>query len=170
MPVLSAMSAQLVAQVVGGREPESVFVGGLMQNIGQLVLARSYPELFHEILAESADSGRSYHEVEQQMLGFDHGELGALLIREWNLSPELEDAVRWHHRFQDSEACNTRMAAMISLGEEIALCSWAADAMDDEDDSRPFSEAAKFLGLPEARLDDLYRQAGDLHIDPHFFS
>ncbi len=37
-----------------GREPESVFIGGLMQNIGQLVLARSHPELFQEILSDSA--------------------------------------------------------------------------------------------------------------------
>jgi HD-like signal output (HDOD) protein len=168
--VLSAMSAQLVAQVVGGREPESVFIGGLMQNIGQLVLARSHPELFHEILAESADSGRSYHEVEQEMLGFDHGELGALLISEWNLSPELEDAVRWHHRYDHEDARNNRMAAMIALGEEIALCSWAADAAEDEDAGPGPSAPAKFLGLPEGRVRDLYLQANDLHIDPHFFS
>ena len=168
--VLSAMSAQLVAQVVGGHEPESVFIGGLMQNIGQLVLARSYPELFHEILVESTDSGRSYHEVERQMIGFDHGELGALLIREWNLSPELEDAVRWHHRFQDDEACNCRMAAMISLGEEIALCSWAAAVIEEENDISSLSEAARFLGLSEERVIELHQQASDLHIDPHFFS
>ena len=167
--VLSAMSAQLVAQVVGGREPESVFVGGLMQNIGQLVLARSHPEIFHDILATSADTGFSYHEVERELLGFDHGELGALLIREWNLSPELEDAVRWHHRFTDDEACNTRMAAMISLGEHIALCSWAAEQETEEEE--PFtSEAADFLELPKSKLADLQKQAAELHIDPRFFN
>ncbi|RKZ13812.1 hypothetical protein DRQ50_09920 [bacterium] len=168
--VLSAMSAQLVAQCVGSREPESVFIGGLMQNIGQLVLARSYPDLFHEILAESSDSGRSYHEVEQEILGFDHGELGSLLIREWNLSPELEDAVRWHHRFEAEEARNTRMAAMISLGEEIALCSWAGNSAEEEDGALDPSPAARFLGVPEARVIELHKQASELHIDPHFFS
>ena len=37
--ILTAMAAQLVAQTVRKSEPETVFVGGLMQNIGQLVLA-----------------------------------------------------------------------------------------------------------------------------------
>jgi HD-like signal output (HDOD) protein len=175
--VLSAMAAQLVAQAVGSREPESIFIGGLMQNIGQLVLARSHPELFHEILAESADSGRPYHVVERGVLGFDHGELGAHLIREWNLSPELEDAVRWHHRFVEEEARNTRMAAMIALGEEIALCSGAGAESADEDDSGEAlsatihaGAAASFLDLSESGVRQLLQAAESLHIDPHFFS
>lgn len=175
--VLSAMAAQLVAQNAGGREPESVFIGGLMQNIGQLVLARSHPELFHEILAESAESGRPYHDVERGVLGFDHGELGAHLIREWNLSPELEDAVRWHHRFGEEEARNTRMAAMIALGEEIALCTSASgEPGQDETDTEELAAtihagaAASFLGLSEAGVDQLLQAAENLHIDPHFFS
>ncbi|MCP4574197.1 MAG: HDOD domain-containing protein [bacterium] len=175
--VLSAMAAQLVAQTVGGREPESVFIGGLMQNIGQLVLARSHPELFHEILADSAESGRPYHEVEREVLGFDHGELGAHLIREWNLSPELEDAVRWHHRFAEEPARNTRMAAMIALGEEIGLCSGSpSDPAAPAEDEDPVSaavhagEAAGYLGVSEAGIERLMKDAADLHIDPHFFS
>lgn len=167
--VLSAMAAQLVAQVAQGREPESVFIGGLMQNIGQLVLARSHPELFQEILSDSAREQKPYHEVERRMLGFDHGELGALLIREWNLSAELEEAVRWHHRYDHEDAHNGRMAAMIALGEEIAACS-GAEAGSEQDTGPPTSEAARFLGLTQAQLADLHRRAQELHIDPHFFS
>lgn len=167
--VLSAMAAQLVAQVAQGREPESVFIGGLMQNIGQLVLARSHPELFQEILSDSAREQKPYHEVERRLLGFDHGELGALLIREWNLSAELEEAVRWHHRFAHEGARNGRMAAMIALGEEIAACSGAEHKAED-DAPPPPSEAARFLGLTPAQVADLHRRAEELHIDPHFFS
>ncbi|MBE0565733.1 MAG: HDOD domain-containing protein [Krumholzibacteria bacterium] len=167
--VLSAMAAQLVAQVAQGREPESVFIGGLMQNIGQLVLARSHPELFQEILSDSAREQKPYHEVERRMLGFDHGELGALLIREWNLSAELEEAVRWHHRYDHEDAHNGRMAAMIALGEEVAACS-GAEARPEQDAVPPTSEAARFLGLTQAQLADLHRRAQELHIDPHFFS
>ena len=167
--VLSAMAAQLVAQSAQGREPESVFIGGLMQNIGQLVLARSHPELFQEILSDSARQQRPYHEVERRILGFDHGELGALLIREWNLSAELEEAVRWHHRFAHEDARNARMAAMIALGEEVAACSGADGSVDGDETPAP-SEAAKFLGLTPAQVADLHRRAADLHIDPHFFS
>lgn len=172
--VLSAMGSQLVAQAVGRVQPEGVFIGGLMQNIGQLVLARSHPELFQEILAESAERGLPYHEVEQRVLGFDHGELGALLLREWNLTEDLEDAVRWHHRYDHPEARNSRVAAMIALGEEIARCQCGDDGAGIPADSPEAAAAllpvAGFLGLSAERVHGLVGRAGTLKIDPHFFT
>ena len=172
--VLSAMGSQLVAQAVGRVQPEGVFIGGLMQNIGQLVLARSHPELFQEILAESAERGLPYHAVEQRVLGFDHGELGALLLREWNLTEDLEDAVRWHHRYDHPEARNSRVAAMIALGEEIARCQCGDDGAGIPADSPEAAAAllpvAGFLGLSAERVHGLVERAGTLKIDPHFFT
>lgn len=171
--VLSAMGAQLVAQAVGRVQPESVFIGGLMQNIGQLVLARSHPELFQEILAESAEGGRPYHEVESRVLGFDHGELGALLLREWNLTEDLEDAVRWHHRLEQPEARNVRVAAMIALGEEIARCQGGGEGEPEAlspEDAAALRPAASLLGLTPERVNDLVARAAALKIDSHFFS
>ncbi len=171
--VMSAMAGQLVAQVAGKGDPEAVFIGGLMQNIGQLVLARSHPELFQEILSESSESGRPYHEVEKEILGFDHGALGSLLIQEWNLSQELEEAVRWHHDFEAEDAKNAQVAAMIALGEEIALTSSGEDPSSEESKaSEPdsLSPAARFLGITSVRLAELRTRAEELQIDPHFFS
>ncbi len=175
--VMSAMAGQLVAQSAGLRDPESVFIGGLMQNIGQLVLARSHPELFQEILLESTSSGKPYHVLEREIMGFDHGELGANLIREWNLSRDLEEAVRWHHRFLEPEARNTQIAAMIALGEEIAWCSGGGgdDNRDPEESAEkngewPVGEAALFLRFSPSKIEELSRQAASLKIDPHFFS
>jgi len=173
--VMSAMAGQLVAQSLSKSNPDTVFIGGLMQNIGQLVLARSHPELFQEILNESSESGLPYHVVERERLGFDHGELGALLIKEWNLSQELEGAVRWHHRFDAEDAVSTRIAAMIALGEEIALCGGGQEDASDEDaagidQTGEFSDAARFLGVTAEKLAELQLRAAELKIDPHFFS
>ncbi len=174
--VMSAMAGQLVAQVVGKADPEAVFIGGLMQNIGQLVLARSHPELFLEILTESTEQGRPYHVVEQERLGFDHGDLGALLIKEWNLSLDLEEAVRWHHKFEDERAQNKQVAAMIALGEEIALTASGDDKVrpmnnqKDDNAESTLSPAARYLGVTSVRLAELREKAEKLQIDPHFFS
>lgn len=178
--VLSAMTGQLVAQALGRMDAEAIFIGGLMQNIGQLVLARSHPVLFQEILVDSETEQRPYHEVERRRLGFDHGELGAILIREWNLSQELEEAVRWHHDFQNPEAKNQRYAAMIALGEEIAwqILEERANASSDrpvgeqdfEEEPEEVSAAARYLGLSAMQLEKLKAEAEKLTIDPHFFN
>ena len=105
-----------------------------------------------------------YHEVERERLGFDHGELGALLIREWNLSPELEEAVRWHHSFADHP--ESPIAAMIALGEDIARCSSSGEEIAEAE----AGEAAGLLGLDPDQVEELKARAAELQIDPHFFN
>ena len=150
-----------------------------MQNIGQLVLARSHPQLFQEILVQCETSGRPYHEVENQLLGFDHGALGALLIQDWNLSEELEAAVRWHHSFEEEGAQQARLAAMIALGEEIASCTGSSH--DEYEEKNPtadmatgetemLSRAALYLGVTPGQFAELKAKATQLHIDPHLFN
>jgi len=178
--VMSAMAGQMVAQALGGCNPDSVFIGGLMQNIGQLVLARGYPELFQEIVNDSSAQGLPYHKVERERLGFDHGELGALLIKEWNLSQELEEAVRWHHTFHQEDATNHRTAAMIALGEEIALTSSdhgenregpvRSSVEQDAEPNETLSLAANYLQVAPEVMADLRTRAAGLKIDPHFFT
>ena len=73
-----------------------------------------------------------------------------------------------------------RMAAMIALGEEIALCSSgqeetpesgeSAEADQVQQDQEPLSEAAEFLGITSETLSELKERAKELKIDPHFFS
>jgi HD-like signal output (HDOD) protein len=165
--VLSAMAAQLVSQTARRCEPDTAFLGGLMQNIGQLVLARSQPELFQQVVVLSADEGLPYNVVEQELLGFDHGDLGALLIKEWNLNEELEQAVRWHHRLDHPAAQNVSLAATIALGEEIAACTGSnADELDLRWEK---SRAAALLELPADVFGRLQAQAKGLSVDPGLF-
>ncbi len=166
--VLSAMAAQLVAQSVRKFEPETVFVGGLMQNIGQLVLARSHLPLFQQVLSISAEEQLPYYVVEQELLGFDHGDLGALLIKEWNLSEDLEEAVRWHHRLDHPDARCADLAALVALGEEVAACSGSAEPEGDEEWGP--SLAASHLQVAPDLVRRLRQQARELSIDSSFFS
>jgi HD-like signal output (HDOD) protein len=167
--VLSAMASQLVAQAVRKADPETVFVGGLMQNIGQLVLARSHPELFQQVLTVSAEEGLPYHVVEQELLGFDHGDLGALLIKEWNLSEDLEQAVRWHHRLDHPDIQCRELAALVGLGEDVAACSGSAEP-EEEDLRWERSTAASVLGISAPMFQRLRNEAAELSIDPTLFS
>lgn len=167
--VLSAMAAQLVAQNIRRAEPETVFVGGLMQNIGQLVLARSHLDLFQQVLTISAAEGLPYHLVEQELLGFDHGDLGALLIKEWNLSEDLEQGVRWHHRLDHPDIRCRDLAAMIALGEDIAACTSSADPGAD-DLRHEHSRAAAVLNVSADAFRRLRAEARELSIDPVLFA
>lgn len=115
----SALGAQYVADLVGYRDRETAFVGGLIQNIGQLIIAQALPGLYDHLEKFAHSQDVPVWRAEQLLLGYDHGALGALLIKEWSLSGDLASGVRFHHNLEaDSDPHN--MSAMIALGEDVA--------------------------------------------------
>mgnify|MGYP001072961099 CR=1 FL=1 len=165
--ILSAMTSQTVAEQLRHASPQSIFVGGLMQGVGQLALSHVSPAAFREVLRISTETRVPPQLVEQERFGFDHGALGALLIREWNFSDELEHGVRMHHHLGEAGSAQ-RMAAMIALGEEIAACSGGAPG--EESAVWEMSEASRLLEVGEAGYVGLLERARRWRVDPLLFA
>ena len=156
--IRSAYGAQLVADEVGYGDREIVFVGGLIQNIGQLIMARALPGLFEKMEEIAREQDKPLWKVEQERLGYDHGALGALLIKAWNLSDDVAKGVRYHHDLVNDQDPN-HMAAMIALGEEAATC------VGEEDEQRvqevwEVSEAARILAVDWPVFHSIWERVG----------
>lgn len=92
-----AITANLLAKANNHREPEQLFIAGLLQNIGSLVLYQSVPELAKEAITNALFGQQTLYEAEQALLGFDHSEMGAVLAEKWQLPPVLINTIRYHH-------------------------------------------------------------------------
>ena len=155
----SALGAQFAADIVGYKDRETVFVGGLIQNIGQLIIARALPGLYDHLEQYAQMQGIPTWRAEQLVLGYDHGALGALLIKAWNLSDDLASGVRFHHNLAaDNDPRN--MAAMIALGEDAAR---VFEQKESEDLSLAWqqSDAAIRLGVDEETFMELVTQLAE---------
>ena len=66
---------------------EHIFVTGLLHDIGKIVLDHFFSDLFQQVLDEihEAEDEESY-EVERSVIGFDHGDIGAMLFRAVEIS------------------------------------------------------------------------------------
>jgi putative nucleotidyltransferase with HDIG domain len=73
------------------------FVAGLLHDIGQVVFAQFKPELYSNVLRQSRKEGKPLNEVEKDVFGFCHGEVGAVLGSQWEFPKELVAAIRMHH-------------------------------------------------------------------------
>ena len=82
----------------GFRDPNSAYVGGLLQDLGFVVRLSYEPERYFQyqtlVLSGTVDS----YEAEQSVFTITHDDVGAALFRFWNLPPELVGAVAHHHR------------------------------------------------------------------------
>jgi HD-like signal output (HDOD) protein/CheY-like chemotaxis protein len=82
---------------VGNELTEQAFAAGLLHDIGKLLFAANMPGLFVEALALAREQKRTFWEVESQVLGACHSELGACLLGIWGLPTALVEAVALHH-------------------------------------------------------------------------
>ncbi len=92
-----ALVAQRFAQESGEINPHDAYTAGLLSHVGILLFAQSHSTIYLPLF-QSAPSGEALAEAERKTFGFDHAELGAALLDNWNLPDELVLAARDHHR------------------------------------------------------------------------
>ncbi len=91
--------AQILAKKSRQLQAESLFIAGLLHDIGQLIMFNQLPQQSHEaiLLLMEGPEELETHEAEQQVFGFNHMQVGAALIKSWKLAPVLEECVAFHH-------------------------------------------------------------------------
>ena len=95
-----AISARLIAKSVNGHNPEILFLAGMLHDLGILVIYQQNPILAGSIARQMEEKHQLRDQAERELLGFDHAEVGALLIEAWGLSAELAELTRCHHQYQ----------------------------------------------------------------------
>jgi HD-like signal output (HDOD) protein len=90
------LTREVTANVPGPSE-DSDYVAGLVHDVGKIVMAWSFPEHFAEIHRQSIEGTRPLSEIEEEILGVNHSELGALYLERHRLPELMIYSARYHH-------------------------------------------------------------------------
>ncbi len=95
-----AFTAQaLQARALKLTEPfPETYAGGLLHDLGMLVLDRALGDRYREVLDVARTTSRPLLDVEHEMLGTDHAQAGGRMLQVWRFPQILVDAVTHHHR------------------------------------------------------------------------
>ncbi len=93
----AAAASRLLVEKVKGVEPEEVFVAGLLQNLGELILARTIPKAYEQVLKTETASNVDRLAVEERIIGADHSTIGSEVARSWGFPESLFLPIRYHH-------------------------------------------------------------------------
>jgi HD-like signal output (HDOD) protein len=109
---------------------ETIFICGLLHEIGKLVLYRRIPELAREIslLIESTDETDSA--LERRLLGFDHYQVGSELSRLWKLPEVITESIAQHNAPYNTGPFN-EIAAIVRLASKLSKME-LEDSIDKE--------------------------------------
>ena len=95
--LVGAIAAKLIAEKTSRQHGENAFFLGLLQNIGMPIMAESMPDQYKEVIMETKSNAASLHEVESQLLGLNHMEVGEYVTHAWGLPAKLTVPIGVHH-------------------------------------------------------------------------
>jgi HD-like signal output (HDOD) protein len=87
--VRMAIYAEMLASLGKSSTPTQLFTCGLLTYIGKLVIYITVPESATRILELTQNRASPQYQVEQQILGFAHGDVSAALLNKWNIPASI---------------------------------------------------------------------------------
>lgn len=133
---------------------ESFFVGGMLHDLGRLVLFARMPNECIQILKYCRSQKQLMLPAEREIFGYDHTDVGQELFRAWNLPGSLEEVAGCHHVPQKA----TSSVLLVSI---VHLADILVHALNLGDSGEPFvPEFSPFAwaqyGRPPAVLGSIY--------------
>lgn len=93
----SAVASKLILEKVKGADTEEIFISGLLQNLGELIFARTLPEKYDTVLERSTENGEDVITVETELFGVDHATVGYEVAKAWGFPDVLLEPIIYHH-------------------------------------------------------------------------
>ncbi|MDR1649673.1 MAG: HDOD domain-containing protein [Synergistaceae bacterium] len=169
----AAYTARHIATMTRKAPPEEAYVGGLLHDIGKVVL-NDYVRFGYGIIVKLVEEEHvPFTEAEMKVLGFDHSAVGSLLIERWDLPKAYHYSTLYHHRPNELEAeCEQyqSLVDIVSVANSICLMmgiGLGADSLqnymypeplerlDIDDYEKLMSELVDFAGQASAELEDM---------------
>jgi putative nucleotidyltransferase with HDIG domain len=105
------------------------FTVGLLHDIGKLVMGQALtPEMQTDVRSRVEQGGLSRSEAEKEVLGTDHGAVGACLLQGWHLPEDIVESVANHH--QPVLEPRPRLSVVTHLANCLAHLSGSAPGWD----------------------------------------
>lgn len=138
---------------------DQAFVAGLLHDIGTVVFVLCRPDDFAELLRSKTQNGSDRVDLERQLMGFCHDEVGAYLLAVWGICPSIANAVRKHH----CAAGGVVFDQPLTECDAVAYAVWAANevhhrfgqSLDGVQLQHWLDQQKAAIDLPQNRIEEL---------------
>src|SRR6478752_7275452 len=151
------LRARTIRQAVtlrGGRT-DTAHLGGLLHDVGKLLMPAAFGIQAMEDIASEAPYGSPRAELERKVLGLDHAAAGALLVGLSEPDDDVTRAIAYHHGGPPGLACPSDEAACVAAADVLAHLITGGDP-----DRTLLGIALERLGAGVELLDEVAEKAG----------
>lgn len=129
--VTAAVAAELTLKLINKKD-DDIFVAGLLQDIGVLVLFLSKGKEYNAILKHSlANEGKSLTQKENEFFQFDHQQVGCLVLESWNIPESITVPTRCHHEPDLAPDAHRQTALVLKIADLLStICNNTSQTTD----------------------------------------
>lgn len=140
---------------LGQQQAGYQFIIGLLHDIGKLVFDQFFHEAFQEVLTTAnAGEPRKLHEVEKEMIGIDHNEVSAMLLKRWKFPSEIINPIFDLHHDKPGAETSHFDRALLKVANSIA--QEMKFGLEGNSTSNPVSEGdIAILMITPKKLDEI---------------
>lgn len=126
-----ASAARIVARSLRRVEANLAFVGGLLHDIGKVVLDRYFSHRYSEAAMLAGRLPCPIREAETAVFGVDHAEVGGWLLERWRLPMSIIGSVAFHHCPGAAKPEHWALTATVHLADVLARNAGIGGGGDD---------------------------------------
>ena len=130
----SAYLCRYIAENASGiftaRDRHTLFLAGLLHDIGILIYDQFFHDKFEEIMKRAVSEEISFLVAEKRIVSTEmHGTVGGELLGLWKIDPAVAAAVRFHHAPGKSPESHRKLSCVTYLAEHY-LCTMALGSFE----------------------------------------
>ncbi|MHC4728259.1 MAG: HDOD domain-containing protein [Planctomycetota bacterium] len=93
----AAIASKIISGGLGNEITEISFTGGLMHDIGKVIMNNESPDVFSEVMMKTYNDGVDATTAEEDIYGYNHSEVGSKVAEKWGLATTLVEIIDKHH-------------------------------------------------------------------------
>jgi len=136
-------------------DSDMVFTAALLHDVGKLVLGDYVSQSIDDIEKVAAEGG-SFEKAVRQVIGTDHAEIGAMILKEWSFPDDLIKVARWHHSPDESEG-KSAVLDVVHVANLVCMMMGIGSGRE-ELRQEPSPLAIKRLGIKTKHIETIVSQ------------
>lgn len=135
-------------------DPDSAFSAGLLHDVGKIILVCFLHEEYLQFKEARDNNNTSMDfEIEQELLGFNHAEIGAFLTEQWKIPSKLTEAIACHHGVGEINS-ESALSCIVFMANFLAKKTFY-ELDEAYKIGTPDPAVMEFLGISENDFDEL---------------
>lgn len=106
--LLVSLACRHIGNFISFPDIEEVAVAGLLHDIGKVIMIIEAAEDYRHVTNEAFEKEKVLWLMEDEMLGFNHTNIGGWVCKKWTLPEKLSIAIEFHHHPENVKEHHTR--------------------------------------------------------------